>query len=216
MATPSTAPQPPSLSTRVVQGWTRAIRWCTRQPWARSISWISLTLVGLLLLLLVIAPLVFLGDWLWSWQITRLWAQLTGTCLAILLIGWGIQGHALKRIPRIALLIGTVVLILTLLDSLNGQQDVFTDVVFITSLWSCLLAVETDRIARTLPKGTTRRTIGLTIGVGATLLFMGSALGYAVYNLRVLPLRYDHHILYLVGIAVSALLQRIQPPKAMA
>lgn len=214
MTTAPTSSQPPSLFARALRAWKRIVRWGTRQPRSFPIHLIILSLVGLLFLLFVIAPVIFVGDWLWSWQLTRLWAQVTGACTAFLLAGWAIHGTNLNRITRIVLLIGTLVLMLTLVDSLDGQQDAFTDIVFITSLWSCFLAVETYRIARDIPAGIPRRKIGLGVGIAATLLFAGSAIVYALYNVRVAPLRYDHHVLYLLGIIISGALRWIQPTKS--
>jgi hypothetical protein len=169
-------------------------------------------LLGLVLgsILLVSGVLALLADYVWSLHLARVWAQISGFLLGTTLIGMSIWAQRLRLWTR-AILLGIAVLFLgTVIDSLDGKQDILPVIVLLLTVWAGSFAAETyDLLQLSMYRSRVRR-VGLAIGILATVIYLSTAGYYFTLNMIRGPLDYDHHPLYAFGIIIVTLLRHLR------
>lgn len=175
-------------------------------PRARRLrSWFE---TGALILLSLGAIILFL-DWQAGSQFTRPWLQVGFAILGALAIGGAIFLPKISRLRRVMISVGGLLIVLTVLDSLDGQQDILTDTVLLLALWALAFAYTSAQLLQLGTPMTARRKVAIGVGILATLTYLGSACYYVVVNLTVAPLNVDHHPLFGFALPLNVLLQWI-------
>jgi hypothetical protein len=169
---------------------------------------LAISIVGIIASFIA-APLVFLADFLWLFQLLRPWAQISALFWGVFLIAITIAIE-LSRFTRVLLLLGAALLWGALIDSIDGQQDVLPMIVFALVIWGLIFASDTRTIIASDHRQSTLYWIGSIIGVVATGGYLGGAIYYFTLNLTQGPLDYDRHPLSPFGIFIAAALSFIR------
>jgi hypothetical protein len=183
----------------------------TRQPsrWQRGDYLVAIGIVSGIILL--IAGLVaWLADFIWSLHLTRLWAQISATLVGSTLVSLGIGMPRISRWSRSLMLSASVLLLSTVLDSLDGKQDFVPSIVFLLTLWAGIFAAQTRSLIQQPKQRSWVQWAGIGVGVLATVVYLSTAGYYFGLNLSRGPLDYDHHLLYGLGIIIASILQYFQ------
>jgi hypothetical protein len=168
---------------------------------------LAISIVGIIASFIA-APLVFLADFLWLFQLLRPWAQISALFWGVFLIALTITIEW-SRFTRV-LLLGAALLWSALIDSIDGQQDVLPMIVFALVMWGLIFASDTRAIIASDHRQSTLYWIGSIIGVVATGGYLGGAIYYFILNIVQEPLDYDRHPLYAFGILINVALRAIQ------
>jgi hypothetical protein len=153
--------------------------------------------------------LTFFADRLWSLQLFRVWAQISATFVAFLLLATAITAR-ISRWTRGSLVLGAILLIIAAIDSIDGKQDVLPRIVLALAMWGLLLAADTRTIIHYLNRQSMLHWIGCLAGVAATGLYLCGAVYYFILNIIQGPLDYDRHPLYAIGIIIGGILRIIR------
>jgi hypothetical protein len=183
----------------------------TRQPsqWQRGDY---LVVIGIVsgIILLIAGPVAWLADFIWSLHLTRLWAQISATLVGSTLVGLGIGMPRITSWSRSLMLGAGVLLLSTVLDSLDGKQDFVPSIVFLLTLWAGTFAAQTRGLIQQPKQRSWVQWAGIGIGVLATVVYLSTAGYYFALNLSRGPLDYDHYLLYGLGIIIASILRYFQ------
>ena len=163
--------------------------------------------IAALFLLALCAILLFI-DWETGTQLSRPWLQVGFACFGLLIVSGALFLPNLSRARRCVIAIAGVLTLLAVLDSLDGQQDIFTNTVVILLLWATIFGDVSLQLLQSTAF-TTRRKIAATIAVSSTLLYMGSACYYVFLNRTIGPQNADHNDLYGIALSLNILIRWI-------
>ncbi len=163
--------------------------------------------IGALFLLTLCAVLLFI-DWRTGTHLSRPWLQVGFACFGLFIVGGAVFLPNLTRSRRCVITIVGVLTLLAVLDSLDGQQDIFTNVVVILLLWATSFGDASLQLLRSTTF-TTRRKVAATIAALSTLLYIGSACYYVFLNLTIAPQNAGHNDLYGVALLLNILIRWI-------
>jgi hypothetical protein len=158
-------------------------------------------------IILAAGAFVLLGDWLAGWHLTRPWLQLSAAFVGVMLLITVVRVPTMTRPRRLVVCAGGMLLILAVLDSLDGQQDVLPLIVVLLSIWALGYADTTAQLVATGRPTTRRRWFAVTIGILSTLVYLGAASYYGTVNLIIAPVNIDHHPLFAFGIVIATFLR---------
>ena len=183
-----------------------------RTAWRTSVLDVlaSIVLIGLVLS----APAVYIADYAWSLQLTPVWEQLFGSIIAILLIIAAIKGQQISRAIRILYLLGGILIVAAVIDSLDGTPDILPFITLLLGGWGISFAFSTVRIMRQRQHLSRIEWCGGLLGLAATGRYLSVAVYYLIRNLTVRPQIYDHHILLGIGFLIASALRVIAPDTA--
>jgi hypothetical protein len=163
--------------------------------------------IGTLILLSLGAIFLFV-DWRAGSHYTRPWLQVCFAIVGVLVIGRAVFVPKLSRARRVILGADGSFIILAVLDSLDGQQDILTSIVVILFLWASVFADASLQLLQ--PAATTlRRRVATSIALLATLTYLASACYYAFINLTVAPQSVDRDALFGVALLLNLLIRWI-------
>jgi hypothetical protein len=164
---------------------------------------------GGILIILGLTALLLLGDWLAGWQLSRPWLQVSFAIVGVVVLISAVSVPAQTRPRRVILSAGGLLLILAVLDSLDGQQDILTLFVVLLLAWALLFADTTAQLLQSGLATTTRRSLAISLGIVGTCAYVGAACYYGIVNLTLAPLNPDHSLLFAFALLMNVLMRRL-------
>jgi hypothetical protein len=113
----------------------------------------------------------------------------------------------IARPRRIIMCGGALVLLLAVLDSLDGRQDILPSIVILLTVWALIYADTTIELLQAGRPTTLRRWLAISLGIVSTIGYLGAAGYYLIVNATVVLVDSDHHPLFGVAIVLSTLLR---------
>ena len=146
------------------------------------------------LILLSLCAIFLFVDWRAGTQLTRPWLQGGFAALAFLIFGSVIVLPTLSRSRRIVLTGVALLILLAVLDSLDGQQDILTSTVVALLLLASAFAAFSLQLLHSATFSV-RRKIATSIALLTTIAYLGSACYYVLLNLTLGPQNTEHSVL---------------------
>jgi hypothetical protein len=164
---------------------------------------VSIGLIGLLLS----APAVYIADHVWSLHLTPVWEQVVGLFIATLLVVAALKGQHIGRTIRILCMLGALVILAAVIDSLDGKPDFLPFITLLLGGWAVGFAHTTSRIMHHRHRLSHIQWIGGLLGIAATIVYLSAAVYYLIRTFTVGPQLYDHHLLFGAGFLIAAILR---------
>lgn len=149
--------------------------------------------------------LALLVDWFTTTQLVRLWLQCTASILGVVLLVVAVVLRSQPWLRRLILVGGGLVLLLAVLDSLNGRQDWLPRGVVLLSVWALLFADRCLRLLEAAQPRSRRRWLAIGLAALATMVYGGVAGYYIFVHRTIAPVELRQHFLFGAGLMIATL-----------
>jgi hypothetical protein len=178
-------------------------------PWYARTSPLDILVSIGLIAMLVSGPAVSIADQFWSLQLTPIWEQIFGLFMALLLLIVAIKVQRLRRSIRLLCVVGALIILIAVGDSLDGKPDFLPFITLLLGGWGISFAHTTHQIAQRRQRLSRVQWLGYLLGIVATIGYLSAAVFYLVLNLTQGPQVYHHHDLFGVGFIIASMLRLI-------
>ena len=151
--------------------------------------------------------IALLADWFTDLRLVRPWLQFTAAIVGAGLLFAAGTLRSQSWLCRLILLVGGLLLMLTVLDSLDGRQDWLPTGVVLLSAWALEYAYSCVYLLDAARPRSPRRWLALGLGALASLGYFGVAGYYAFVHITIAPVQLKQHPLFGTGILIATLLK---------
>lgn len=151
--------------------------------------------------------LLLLAAWLAAPHLIRLGLQLSALALAGLLCLVAVVRTLIPWPRRLIVLLGSTLLFLAVLDSVDGFQDWLPTVVILLCIWALEYAYTTLYLLDPHRSRTVQRWLAIGLGSSASCVYVGMACYYGYLHRAIAPVNIDRHPLFGAGILLAILIK---------